>query len=1158
MLALFSLCAGAAVPLGLSLSLAVPPSSGTILSPVTAPLALSSLATGNGGPPAAAAPRGEPAPDPVDADGWTGTWAGTVEVSGAPVGLRLHLRDDGASARWSMPHFGWYDQPARVRGEAELAVDWDVYGARVQLQLARNGDSLHGRWSGWGADATVQLGRSTDPRAAHVEESFDFDSDGFRLRGTLLLPCGEGPFPAIVWTHGSGRITREDPIYRSLAVWAVEHGIASLIYDKRPPTPDATMQVLGADAVAGVESLVPHPDIVADRIGVGGMSQGGWVSPIAASLSERVAFVVGLSAPGVSPAEQNLFNQHNKVRNAGFSEDVAEESSGILQRIYGYLRTGDEKAEVWAELERAREQPWFSAAYELPIWHRQGLPPAPWQHRDALDFDPSEIWRAIEVPVLCLWGADDLVVPPFLSRERIDAWLEDSGNTVRELRCLEGATHDLRLPPAAPWSQGAIPVGANVLGRFVHGLAGPPAHLPPTRRSEVTKEHHGTDVPDPYQWLEASSNEVTEWARAQDEATLDRLANDVLFDELRERMIELSQYARAPVPVFAGGHEFHEGQYPGEYLTDLRVRVQGEGDDAWRVLVDPKNHPASPNSSVALGPPRPSPDGRYLLYGASSSSLPSCLRMVEVESGEELGEESLPAVYWPWVVSWLADSSGVLYVDGTRVRLHQLWTSPREDPVIYHSTSSPAPHLGVRAGRDGTHWFVTEYHPDGESSRVFVGMVPDLDAEPTDAQDSALLAWRELVPDLPGAHQLVGQDGDTVFLYTTTGAPRGRVMTVDLAEPSAPWSEVVPEYAEPIYDENHPMRPTVGLFGDRIASMYPREGRVLLRIHDLAGGLRHELEREEFGFTESGLVGDPHEPVVRFDEASIFDRGTAFEVNLHTGERRQLGEPIVPFDRSEFVFTREAYRSFDGTEVPIYLAHREALVRDGTNPVLVINWATSGLVVRPLYMASYHAWMELGGVLALPAARGGGEYGEPWHRAGVGVNKRTAIDDLGAAADWLAATGISRADRIAMLGSSMNGPASAGALVRHRDSFGAGLFQIPRIDLLASRGWWAEEYGDIAVEPHFRAMMEWLPLQNAHRGWYPPSLVQVGSRDNVAPPFHGYKLTAALQHAQRGRDETLLQVVWGAGHSQGSGVPKRSETLALQYTWLARVLGMED
>ncbi|MEM6570298.1 MAG: prolyl oligopeptidase family serine peptidase [Planctomycetota bacterium] len=1077
-------------------------------------------------------------------------WAGTVRTNDLDVGVRVRISEGAGSARVSVPHFGWYDVAARVgRRDEALQVTCDVYGSRALLTLARDGDELRGTWDGWGARGEARLRTSQAKALTWTIQPFEFEHLGHGFRASLLLPAGEGPFPAIVWTHGSGPVDREDPLYRSHAAWLAEHGIASLIYAKRPPTADATMQVLADDAVAGARALAILPEIQRDLIGVGGLSQGGWVSPMAAARSDAIAFVVGLSAPGVSPAEQNDYNQSGRVARSA-SVEAANEASRILANVYRYLRTGDGAAEVRAELEQARTEPWFPAAIELRAWLTRGLPPAPWRYVSELDLDPGTAWREIDRPVLCVWGEDDTCVPPAISRERIGPWLDAAGNRVRELRTLPGAHHDLRLAPEGPWTMGAFPSGMNAIPRFVHALdpeRSRRAERPPTApREDAVEVHHGREIADPYAWMEPDDERVRAWARAQDDVTRADAAADPLVAKLEARMIELNDFAGAPVPVAAGEREFLQRQIPGRFTTDLRVRDRKDG--TWRLLVDPNGHAASPGAELALGSPVPSPDGAYVLHGASSASLASCIRLVEVASATDRPDESLPIRHWPWVVSWLSDSSGFLWARGGVVRLHVMGMPTSEDEVVYRTTTEPTPHLAVRGDASDTHVFVTEHAANGEASRVLVHELGS--GDPADAW-----AWRELAAAVPGEHQLVGQSGDRVFLYTTSGAPAGRVMAIDLARPEAPWVEVVPERAEPIYDDNHPMRPTVGLFGDRIAAMYARNGTVLVRAFDLDGRLQVEHEHDGFGSTESGLVGRADRPVARFDVASMYDRGRAFEVDLHTGDARVLGEPVVPFNPSEFTLSRTTYPSFDGTRVPVFLAHCRGLVRDGTHPVLMIDWGHSGLVMRPLYMPSYHAWLELGGVIALVGARGGGEFGGAWREAGRGVNKLTSIDDLGACAGWLASSGISRPDRIALLGSSMSGPSAAAAFVRHRDALGAGLFQIPRIDLLATDGWWREEYGDIAVRDELAAMLEWLPLQNVEPGLHPPALVQVGSEDAVARPFHGYKWVAALQHAQRGSGEVRLQVVWGAGHSQGTGVPTRSATLALQFAWLARALG---
>ena len=165
-------------------------------------------------------------------------WAGTVHADGTQVGIRVRLDLDGGTARVTVPHFGWYEVEASAKSDGRsVQVDWNVYRDGASLQLEPEEDYLVGTWDGWGTEGSVILERTLDPRLTWREEAVDFESHGSTIQGTLMLPAGEGPFPAIVWTHGSGRVDREDPLYRSHAAWVVEHGIASLIYDKRPPRP---------------------------------------------------------------------------------------------------------------------------------------------------------------------------------------------------------------------------------------------------------------------------------------------------------------------------------------------------------------------------------------------------------------------------------------------------------------------------------------------------------------------------------------------------------------------------------------------------------------------------------------------------------------------------------------------------------------------------------------------------------------------------------------------------------------------------------------------------------------------------------------------------------------------------------------------------------
>ena len=519
---------------------------------------------------------------------------------------------------------------------------------------------------------------------------------------------------------------------------------------------------------------------------------------------------------------------------------------------------------------------------------------------------------------------------------------------------------------------------------------------------------------------------------------------------------------------------------------------------------------------------------------------------MDVASGEDLPDDAVATNYWPWRVSWLADESGFAYVSGDTVRVHRLGEPVGEDPVVFRAKGSPLPHLAVRAAADGSLLFVTAFHPTDDTTRVYARAV----------EEEGDAAWTELFGEPEGSYQVIGKRGDRVFAYTTFGAPNGRILASDLGRPGPEhWVEVVPEHEHAIYDDNHPVRPTAALFADRIVLLYGTEGRLILRVHDLDGELVHEIVHQELGFTESGLIGHPDEPFVRYDVQSLLDPGSAHEVDLRTGEKRVIDRARTPFDPDLFTLYRRSYESDDGTRVPTFLAHRKDMDPEGAHAALINNWAGGGMVVRPLYLPELLAWIEAGGVLAVPAVRGSGEYGEEWHRAGTGPNKGTSIDDFGAVARWLVEEGIAGEGRVGLLGASMSGAATAGVLVRHADALAAALIQIPRVDLLAEPKWF-EEYGDSTDPEEFAAMMEWMPLPNIEARAYPATLVQVGSTDAVAPPFHGYKLVAALQHAQTGSAPIHLQVIWGVGHNTGNGIPHQSETLGFQFAFLARSLGL--
>lgn len=398
-----------------------------------------------------------------------GSWGGRVDHQKAGWSLFLRLSDSerGLEALADLPEFGYYGLRAHPSLKAGvLSLKLSVYGTRADLELQRSADSLTGTWRGSGVEGVVHLEGREAAMNPPVRRSVGFSNGDVRLAGTLILPADTGPHPAVVWTHGSGRTGREDPDYVSRAVFLARQGVASLIYDKRG-VGESTGKLegdpffdLADDAGAGAEFLAHHSAIDAEKIGVGGTSQGGWVSPLAASRFERFAYVVVYSAPGITPPEQNVFTFANKLRQRGYQEDEVAKVSVLQELQYDYLRTGKHREELRRGLQRAEREAWYTRDFFLSA---DGIPDLPIERigREWMALDPKELWEKVRVPVLGFWGEEDTALPANVSCDVIRKALARGGNPDFTARVFSKASHGLRLPekPGEPVGMGRVPNG---------------------------------------------------------------------------------------------------------------------------------------------------------------------------------------------------------------------------------------------------------------------------------------------------------------------------------------------------------------------------------------------------------------------------------------------------------------------------------------------------------------------------------------------------------------------------------------------------------------------------------------------------------------------------------------------------------------------------
>ena len=690
------------------------------------------------------------------------------------------------------------------------------------------------------------------------------------------------------------------------------------------------------------------------------------------------------------------------------------------------------------------------------------------------------------------------------------------------------------------------------------------AALQTTRSSRqpagVVDTLHGVAVSDPYRWMEnMGSPEVLAYARAQDStARVWVPAGDRA--ELRKEIAEIARVERYGTPLKRGRRHFYlrfpaggPGTTPG---TALLFREGERGPE--RLLIDPASLPAGAALAWAI----PDPRGQRVAYLVTDSgSAWGSIRIREVDSGRALPDRLVGVRASTSGLSWSPDGAGLFYerferpnsgaeltarVGGERIAFHRLGESEDRDTEVFRAPGEEGWSLGHQLTADGRYLVITSTEGATQHSRIHYRELG--------RRDAPVVA---LIGTADAAHRFVGSRGSVFWIWTDLEAPRGRVVAVDLASPErARWVELIPEADATISS-------WIGAtaIGDRIVVGYLEDARNVVRVFDARGRLSYRLELPREGSIWSGFVGTQEDSVAFYGLSDLVDPGTIYRLDVRTGTSRVFQRPALGYDPDEFVTEQVFLRSRDGTRLPMFLVHARG-VRAGTpRPAVMYGYGFGAWPAAPYFQPHMAVWLRRGGIWAVPNTRGGGEYGAEWHRAGSRLEKRNAIDDYLAAAEWLIEKRWTSRSLLVATGSSAGGAVVGAALVQRPELFGAAVLDYPALDMLrydrftvADR--WRSEYGTAGDPEEFRALLDYSPVHNVRRGvCYPATLVAPGERDDVTPPFHAYKFVAALQAAQACDRPVHLRVSWGAGHSSGATLEETIDTWADQLAFLRRALG---
>ena len=692
---------------------------------------------------------------------------------------------------------------------------------------------------------------------------------------------------------------------------------------------------------------------------------------------------------------------------------------------------------------------------------------------------------------------------------------------------------------------------------ILFSLAGAQTKLnyPMTRRVDQVDFYHGQTVADPYRWLEQmDSAETRAWVGAQDDLTTGFLKSTRLREFFRQKLAAISKYDIYSAPVKARGRYFFVKADAGN--NNAALFVEDKRGAKPRLLFDPGREKSNLR---AFWPNR---DGR--LVALETSRGQSRWRHVKIVGADGcIQSDALTGLHaLGGNIAWSKNSEGFFYVrfhepkEGEEMKAavnnlgiyyHNLGSPQSEDALIYSRPNQAGWLFNLYVNADGR-YLVIEARDGGSSKNSILYL--DLSAPKSEAV--------ELLKG-DAAYTFLGGAGGRFFFYTDRQAPRGRIVALDPASPEK-MTTIVAESKEAIAGGSLVGGNAVGMFGNHFAAMYWGDGQPIIRVFDTDGRLRHTITLPEGASVWGGFSGAQSDTEIYYALLGLTSPRTVYRLNLLTGRASVFRRADIGFTESDFVITQAFYESRDKTRVPVFVAHKKGICLDGSNPTLMYGYGAFGWNSFLWYQPQVIAWMEMGGIYALPRIRGGGEYGESWHREGMKLKEQNSIDDFIAAAEWLIANKYTSASKLAANGGSASGPLAAAAIIQRPDLFGAALIDIPVLDMLRYERFgaaqsWTQEFGSVENADEFKALLSYSPYHNIKPGrCYPPTLIRVGERDETATPLHGYKFAALMQSAQGCASPVLLKVMWGAGHNFGTTPEQVIESRADEMAFLALAL----
>lgn len=682
-----------------------------------------------------------------------------------------------------------------------------------------------------------------------------------------------------------------------------------------------------------------------------------------------------------------------------------------------------------------------------------------------------------------------------------------------------------------------------------------PLTYPTISKSDQIDNYHGTAVADPYRALEDPDTEETKaWVEAQNQVTFSYLNEIPAREKIKQRLTKLWDYEKYGTPFKEGESYFYFKNDGLQNQSVLYTLPTLESEP--RVLLDPNQ--LSEDGTVALSGIAISENGQLLAYGLSSSGSDwQEWKVRDIATGEDLQD------HLQWIkfsgAAWTHDHQGFFYSrydepnEKTKLEdvnyyqklyYHKLGTQQSEDILIYHRSDEKEWGFGGNVTEDGKYLIISIWLGTDSKNLVFYQDLTNLNSEII-----------ELINQFAADYSFIDNDDHIFYFRTDLNAPKGRVIAIDTKKPtSANCQEIIPQAVETLE--------SVGILNNQFVADYLQDAHSQIKIFDLKGNFIREVELPGIG-SASGFGGKRHDTETFYSFTSFTTPGTIYHYDMKTGKSEIFRQPNVDFNADEYETKQVFYESKDGTKVPMFITHKKGIKLDGNNPTYLYGYGGFNISLTPSFSVSLLIWLEMGGVYAVPNLRGGGEYGEEWHQAGMKEKKQNVFDDFITAAEWLIANNYTKPAKLAIGGGSNGGLLVGACMTQRPDLFGAALPAVGVMDMLRFHkftiGWaWVAEYGSSENAAEFTNLYAYSPLHNLKPGIaYPPTLIITADHDDRVVPAHSFKFAAALQAAHNGNAPVLIRIEIKAGHGAGKPTAKIIEEAADKWGFLVRVLAID-